>query len=286
MGAAAIDTAVRNAIALGASLDYLAILDNTCWCSSDDPVRLYELKQAIKACYDYALIYGTPYISGKDSMFNDFKGYDEKGSPIKISIPPTLLISSIGVIKDIRKAITLDPKMPGDLVYLLGETHDELGASEYFAFISDMAKKKYVGNNIPEVDGVRNKKLYQSFEKAGASGLIASAISVGRGGLGVVLSKMAIASGLGLEISLKGIPGKVSQNDFALFSESQGRIVVTIDPKNKKKFEAHFKGQAIKLIGKVRADKKVTIAGLSGRNTVDTTVSALDQAYKKTFKNY
>ncbi len=286
MAAAAIDTAVRNAVALGASLDYLAILDNTCWCSSDDPVRLYELKQAIKACYDYALIYDTPYISGKDSMFNDFKGYDEKGMAIKISIPPTLLISSIGVMKDVRKAITLDPKMPGDLVYLLGETHDELGASEYFALISDTNKKKYVGNTVPRVDGKRNKKLYQSFEKAGASGMIASAISIGRGGLGVALSKMAIASGHGVEINLKGLPGKVSQDDFALFSESQGRIVVTIDPKNKKKFEGLFAGEAIKLIGKVRTDKEVNIQGLTSKVIVESDAATLDRAYKKTFKNY
>src|SRR3989338_6165340 len=93
MAACALDTAVRNIVACGGTLSHLAILDNFCWCSSNDPKRLYQLLEAVKACYDCAVGYGTPFISGKDSMFNDFKGYDEKGNPVEISIPPTLLIS-------------------------------------------------------------------------------------------------------------------------------------------------------------------------------------------------
>src|SRR6185369_6733818 len=107
MAAASLDTAVRNAVAAGANPDYLALLDNFCWCSSNEPERLGQLKHAAKACYDYAVIYGTPYISGKDSMFNDFKGFDKDGNEIKISIPPTLLISSFGVIDDITKVVSL-----------------------------------------------------------------------------------------------------------------------------------------------------------------------------------
>ncbi|OGG02364.1 phosphoribosylformylglycinamidine synthase, partial [Candidatus Gottesmanbacteria bacterium RBG_16_37_8] len=92
MAASAIDTAVRSAIVAGADPDHLALLDNFCWCSSYDPKRLGQLKRAVKACYDYAVLYGTPFISGKDSMFNDFDGFDKNGRPVKISIPPTLLI--------------------------------------------------------------------------------------------------------------------------------------------------------------------------------------------------
>jgi len=108
MAACAIDTAVRNAVAVGANLERLALLDNFCWCSSDEPERLGQLKRTAQACYDYAVAYGTPFISGKDSMFNDFEGFDERGEAIKISVPPTLLISSIGVMEDSRKAVSLD----------------------------------------------------------------------------------------------------------------------------------------------------------------------------------
>jgi phosphoribosylformylglycinamidine synthase len=114
MAATAIDTAIRNAIACGGKLDHLGLLDNFCWCSSNDPVRLYELKRAAQACYDYAVAYGTPYISGKDSMFNDFSGYDASGKPVTISAPPTLLVSAIGVMEDVTKAVSLDFKQAGD----------------------------------------------------------------------------------------------------------------------------------------------------------------------------
>ena len=107
MAGASIDTAVRNLIATGIDIDKIFLLDNFCWCSSNDPQRLYQLKKAAEACYDFAKIYETPFISGKDSMFNDFKGFDEKGNPVKISVPPTLLISSIGLIEDVMKTVQL-----------------------------------------------------------------------------------------------------------------------------------------------------------------------------------
>lgn len=109
-----------NAVASGGTLSHLAILDNFCWCSSYDKTRLAELVDAVRACYDYALGYETPFISGKDSMFNDFKGYDEKGNPVAISIPPTLLISAIGVMNDFKKSVSPEFKMAGDVMYVLG----------------------------------------------------------------------------------------------------------------------------------------------------------------------
>src|SRR3989344_6957604 len=124
MAACAIDTAIRNTVAAGGSLKHLALLDNFCWSSSDEPSRLYQLVEALKACYKYAVGYGTPFISGKDIMFNDFKGYDEKGNPVAISIHPTLLISAIGVVSDFYKVVSPEFKNAGDIIYLLGETHD------------------------------------------------------------------------------------------------------------------------------------------------------------------
>jgi phosphoribosylformylglycinamidine synthase len=110
MAASAIDQAIRNTVAIGGNPDYLALLDNFCWCSSFEPQRLYELKKAAQACYDYATQFGTPFISGKDSMFNDFKGFDAKGNPVAISVPPTLLVSSISVVEQVEHAVTLDFK--------------------------------------------------------------------------------------------------------------------------------------------------------------------------------
>src|SRR5512137_383227 len=135
MAAAAIDTAIRGLVAMGVSLEKIALLDNFCWCSSDEPERLWQLKEAARGCYDFATAFGTPFISGKDSMFNDFSGFDSNNTPVRISVPPTLLVSSIGIHDDVAKAMSIDTKFEGDSVYVIGETLSELGGSEYFAFL-------------------------------------------------------------------------------------------------------------------------------------------------------
>lgn len=286
MAAASIDTAIRNAIAAGASLEHLALLDNFCWCSSNESERLGQLKEAAKACYDYAVAYGTPFISGKDSMFNDFKGFDEDSNPLKISIPPTLLISAIGVMKEATKAVSIDAKFEGDLIYVLGETDDELGASEYFAMHGEHEKgEAYIGNSVPKVDAEKNKKLYSSLQKTIEKELVASAISIHRGGLAVALSKMSMAGMLGFSISLEFLQGIVTRDDFALFSESQGRIVTTVSPENQKTFEKEMIGNAFSLLGTVTKDK-VLIKGLNDNVVVKTDVKSLLDSYKSTFKGY
>lgn len=286
MAAASIDTAIRNVIAAGANPDHIALLDNFCWCSSDDEQSLGQLKRAAKACYDYATIYETPFISGKDSMFNDFKGFDKEGRPIEISIPPTLLISSIGVVADVTKVVSLDAKMQGDHVYILGETYDELGASEYFQMYTEKLGPKFTGKNVPRVDATKNKKLYQAFYQCIKKGLISSSISVGRGGLAVTLAKKAMGGMLGLSIQLENLPGKVSQDTFALFSESQGRIIVTIAPKDKKTFETLMKGNVIAQIGTVTDTNIFEVKGINGKRIILTTVDRMIQSYRKTFTGY
>ena len=285
MAAASIDTAVRNLVAMGADPTKIALLDNFCWCSSTEPQRLGQLKRAARACYDLATIYNTPFISGKDSMFNDFKGYDESGNPLKISVPPTLLISAISVVKDISNVVSLDAKFPGDLIYIVGETFDEMGGSEYFNLLSrdDLV---HIGNSVPQVNAHKNKKMYLYIFKAIQSGLIASAQSVGRGGLAVALTKIALGGMLGLEINLKKLPGKTSRDDFALFSESQGRIIVTVAPGNKRKFEKLLKGNAFGLLGTISNKPKIQIRGIKGNKIVDFDLKEAELAYKKTFRDY
>ncbi len=277
MAACAIDTAIRNAISVGASLGNLAILDNTCWCSSYDPIRLGELSDAMRACYDYAVGYGTPYISGKDSMFNDFKGYDEKGNQVAISIPPTLLISTIGVIPDISKSLTPEWKVAGDLVYVLGDTNDELGASEYYKMLAKNDVTK-IGNNVPKVDFKINTKTYQALEKAIGKGVVASSLSITSGGLAIALAKASVGGMLGINADLKNLKGSAKTVDAKLFSESQGRIVVSVVKKNKKVFEAIMKSVSHTYLGTVSDDKKFVVAN-GKTKIVDTAVEKLSIAY-------
>ncbi|MFA6305201.1 MAG: AIR synthase-related protein [Candidatus Gracilibacteria bacterium] len=288
MAACTIDTAIRNAVATGAPISHMALMDNFCWCSSTEEERLGQLKSAVKACYDYSVAFETPFISGKDSMFNDFKGFDREGNSIKISVPPTLLASSISVIDDITKSISLDPKFPGDLIYIIGETSDELGASEYFAHISAKQKEKFIGNKVPKVDAIKAKTLYEKFNKATQDRLISSALSPSIGGLAVTLAKKAIAGQLGMEIDLSKIPREktLDREDFLLFSETQSRFVVTIDPNKREEFEKLFKGEKIAHVGQILDTQEFTIKDLNGETIVDTDVKTLEEAYKSTFKNY
>ncbi|MSU73567.1 phosphoribosylformylglycinamidine synthase [Candidatus Kaiserbacteria bacterium] len=273
MAAAAIDTAIRNAIAAGASRDYLAILDNFCWSSSEKPERLYELKQAAKACYDIATAYGTPFISGKDSMFNDFRGYTSDGKPTHIAALPTLLVSAIGVIPDVTKAMTIDFKRVGDLVYVVGETNDELGASEYGA-----------AGTVPVVDVKKNAKTYDAVSKAIQKGLVASAIGVGRGGLGVALAKSVVAGQLGAQIDSSKILGNAKTPEAILFSESQGRLVLSIARSSQKEFEKLFKGTALTNIGEIVQAASLSIAHSGAK--VELPLPALTESYRSFFKHW
>ncbi|WP_353279341.1 phosphoribosylformylglycinamidine synthase subunit PurL [Wolbachia endosymbiont (group B) of Xanthorhoe designata] len=258
MAACAIDTAIRNYVAAGGNINHLALLDNFCWCDAYNPERLWQLKRAAEACYDFATAFKTPFISGKDSMFNDFKGYDENGKEVTISAPPSLLISAIGVIDNIENAVSLDVKMPGDLIYVLGTTHDELGRSEY---------QLYSGidnNNVPKVDAKSARKLYERYNQAIKDGIIVSAIAPNLGGLIIALAKSLIAGDLGAEIDLSLVPiGKTQNTDIInkiiMFSESQSRILVTIAPQNQRKFEELFKGIVFSCIGKVTEEKALNI---------------------------
>ncbi|MFH0818966.1 MAG: AIR synthase-related protein [Patescibacteria group bacterium] len=281
MSACAIDTAIRNCIAVGGSLKHLALLDNFCWCSSNHPDRLGQLKQAVKGCYDYAVAYGTPFISGKDSMFNDFNGFNADGKAIKISVPPTLLISATGVIEDTDKCITLDAKNCGDLVYIIGETKNELGGSEY------AVSHNLNGGKVPEVNANSAIKIYQAFEKAINNKLIASSFSLGISGLSMALAKTAIAGKLGMKINLAKLnkDENVNRDDIALYSETQSRILVTITPENKNKFEEMFSEIIISQIGEITEDKFI-INGLNDQTIIKTNVNELNKHYRQTFKNF
>ena len=275
MAAAAIDTAIRGLIAIGISLDNIALLDNFCWCSSDDPERLGQLKLAAKGCYDFATAFGTPFISGKDSMFNDFSGFDaDNNTPVRISVPPTLLISSIGIHDNVEKAMSIDAKFEGDFVYVIGETFPELGGSEYFCFPGS------TGNTVPKLDYQKSyKSRYKKLTAAIGKEIVASAYPVNHGGLGIALAKVAIAGQIGMEIT---IPSGI-RPDYFLFSESLGRFVVTVSKDNRKDFE-EIMGDDAMMLGTVSGSDVAD--HWHKKSIVDLPVEELETAYKSPFIGY
>jgi phosphoribosylformylglycinamidine synthase len=283
MAACAIDEAIRNNIVTGGSLDRMAVLDNFCWCdpvaserNPDGEYKLAQLVRANKALHDYTVLFGTPCISGKDSMKNDYSI-----GKTKISVPPTLLYSVIGKIKDVRKAVTMDAKRPQDIVYIIGETFDELGGSEW------LAEHGAIGNKVPQVDVKKAIKKYRALHKAIQTGLVASCHDCSDGGLGVALIETAFAGGLGMNIDLKDIPylGK-KRNDYILFSETASRFVVTIHPQDQSRFEKIMAGNVVREIGFVTNDGLFQITGLNGKLIIKEKISKLKEAWQKPLNFY
>ncbi len=278
MTACAVDEAVRNHICVGGSFDHVAGLDNFCWCdpvksekNPDGEFKLAQLVRANMALYDYTKAYGVPCISGKDSMKNDYIIGRKK-----ISIPPTVLFSTIGKIEDVRKAVTMDFKMPDDRVYVLGMTKDELGASEYFASLG------YIGNDVPKVDAASARRLYLALEKAIREGAVASCHDCSDGGLGVALAESAFSGDLGMTIELTKVPVEnIKRADTILFSESQSRFVVTVAPDKVRRFEEIMRGNVFADVGAVTQQQNFTV--MDGEKVVlSAGIDELKEAWQRT----
>ncbi|MHA1730288.1 MAG: AIR synthase-related protein [Promethearchaeota archaeon] len=275
MTANAIDEAVRNAICSGANPNYMAGLDNFSWAmgfSEEDEIKYTGLLvRANKALYDITIRYSVPCISGKDSMRNDYAIGDTK-----VSVPPTLLFSVFSKLPDVRKAITMDVKNEGDLVYILGISKKELGASEYYDELG------FIGISVPNVEPTNAITRYRLFYEASKEGLIQSAHDCSDGGIGVTLAETAFAGGLGLKIDLKNIPVEnIDRNDFLLFSETPSRLITTIRPTDQERFEKIFEGTVYACIGSVGGNNLI-ITGLSGRTIINCPISDLKEAWQKT----
>ncbi len=279
MAAAAIDEAVRNALCVGADLDHMAGLDNFCWCDSvlsektpDGPYKLAQLVRANEALFHYTRAYGVPCISGKDSMKNDYLV-----GKTKISIPPTLLFSVIAKIKDVRKAVTMDVKRPGDLVYVLGKTYSELGGSEYAAALGA------IGNNVPMVRAEETLPRYRALSQAIRLGLVASCHDCSDGGLGVALAESAFAGGFGMQVNLgKVFRLDIEQEDVLLFSESQGRFVVTVPQDKALDFEITMAYTDYARVGTVVTEPFLTITGFDNRLAMVENIFDLKACWQQT----
>ena len=292
MVASAIDEAVRRVIAVGGKLPDentpFSALDNFCWPdpeqsekTPDGYYKLAQLVRANKALYDYAKAFGLPFISGKDSMKCD-SVIDGK----KVSIPPSLLVTVISKMEDVGKAVTMDVKESGDLVYVVGETFNELGGSEYYRLIGEKLRgKAYIGNNVPRVDAVKAKAIYRSIGEATDKGLVHSIHTPTKGGLAVAIAKSAFAGGYGLDVSLERIPHThPGRNDVILFTESNSRFLVTVPMEKKEEFERVIQGNAYAHIGFVTEERRLKIRGLEGRYVVDADIDSLKEVWKSTLE--
>jgi len=280
MAASCIDEALRQIIAVGGDLNEVALLDNFCWGDTDQPSVLGGLVRAAYGCYDTAKEYGTPFISGKDSLHNEYIVGKKR-----VSIPGTLLISAIGVVDDVTRSITMDFKKAGSLIYVVGETYDELGGSHYYA-LSGMT-----GNSVPTVNMRRARLSMERLSGAIRKGLVGACHDCSEGGIGVAAAEMAFAGGYGAEINLAKVPfvfkynrNQARRDDHILFSESNTRFIVEVSEAGRIKFERAMKGIRIGLIGGVREEKDFTVYGLKGKAVVKATLGELKEAWQRPLK--
>ena len=264
MAAASIDEALRNAVCVGVDLELIAGLDNFCW---PDPVesaktpdgryKLAQLVRANRALDEVCRAYKLPCISGKDSMKNDATLDGEK-----ISVPPTLLFSLIGNHSDVRKAVSSDFKQVGDMIYLVGETHQELGASELAFMLRDESNgESGIGGRVPQIDTSRNLSLYHSLTKAMSNELVSSAHDCSDAGLAAAVAECCFGCDSGVDLDISDIfHADINLNGWgALFGESLGRILVSVKPENSKSFEASMEGHECNYLGEVNSVDKITI---------------------------
>jgi len=280
MASCGADEAVRNAVCVGADPRHMAGLDNFCWCdpiktaeNPDGDFKLGQLVRANQALYDICTAYGVPLISGKDSMKNDYRI-----GKTRISIPPTVLFSVVAKVHDVSKAVTMDFKAAGSLVYLLGRTYRDLGASEY----ADM--KGAVYGSVPRVrDPGQAIESYRRLHDAIAGGLVRASHDLSDGGLAVALAEMCLAGELGVRVELGRVPQVGCDTDAELlFSESPCRILIEVSPENADELERRFTGLPLAGIGVVERGDTIAAAGRRGGAALEVSRIDCKVAWKST----
>lgn len=254
MAASAIDEAVRNAVAVGADPKRIAILDNFCWGNTDRPETLGTLVRAALACHDLALAWQTPFISGKDSLNNEFTWMDAGGVKQSIAIPSSLLISAMGQMADCRKAVTMDLKTPSNDLYLIGTTKLEFGGSHLFQVLG------LSDGQVPQVDAAQARSIFTAVHAAIEQGLIRSCHDLSEGGLAIALAEMSFGGHLGAEVDVSGVSARDGLSATSLlFAESNSRFVIEASPTVASKLESVFAGLPLVKIGRVTESDKLTI---------------------------
>ena len=275
MALAGIDEAIRNLTCVGGRSDRIALLDNFCWGDCTKPETFGPLVRAAQACYDGTTAFEAPFISGKDSLNNEFACEDGT----KISIPSTLLVSAISIVDDINKCVTMDAKRAGNFLFVVGETKNELGGSHYYKINGEL------GANVPKLDLEMAPKIVKKISAAIAQGLAVSCHDCSEGGLAVALAEMAFAGGLGIEADLRGLPKSkdCARVDAQLFSESTSRYIAEVEPDNYDAFAKLMLGLPFGQIGRVTEQKTLVIKAEDGKTVIGADIESLKDAWQKTF---
>ncbi len=286
MMASVVDEAVRRVVSVGGQIGRIAGLDNFCWpdpvVSEKTPDGLYKMAQLVranKALYDVTTAYLVPPISGKDSMKND----SVRGGR-KISIPPTVLFSTIAKMEDVRRAVTMHFKNAGDPIYVAGWTRNELGASEFHRLLAhDQGTPGNFGGEVPKVKLDQALALYRAMGEATGRGLLHSSHTPTLGGLAVAFALPAIGGCLGAEVDIDAVPCEGDLNDDArLFSESNSRFVITCAVENAAALESLFRDLPLTRVGTVTTDRHLRVTGKGARVVIESDIEVLRRAFKET----
>jgi len=268
MAAAVMDEAVRNVVAVGADPKRTAILDNFCWGNVNDPAVLGALVRTAEACRDVAIAFGTPFISGKDSLNNTYASKSGE----RLDIPHTLLVSALGRVPDIRNCVSIDLKEAGNAIYLVGTTEDELGGSHHH-LVAGIS-----GGNVPRVKLELAPRLFAALHEAIAAGLVRSCHDLSEGGLAAALAEMAFSGGIGADVPT--LSGEFS-DEVKLFSETPSRFLVEVPPEKTIAFEAKFQGLPLSMIGVTVVEPRLRIAGAAGEWLIWIKLNELKEAWQK-----
>ena len=257
MAASSIDEAIRNCVAVGADPSRIAILDNFCWGYTDRPETLGALVRAALACRDLATVLQTPFISGKDSLNNEFSFTDSDNTRQTISIPSTLLISAMGQVDDVSQCVTMDLKESGNLLFQIGNTGNHMAGS-HWSLVHNVK-----GGEVPCVKPDIAKETFAKLHHAIKAGVIRSCHDLSEGGLAACIAEMAFAGGLGVELNIAEIQidgvNDALRDVVRLFSESNTRFVVEVAPEKRTEFEEQMKGMSIAFLGTTNQGDHVVI---------------------------
>ncbi|MCK6472459.1 MAG: phosphoribosylformylglycinamidine synthase subunit PurL [Planctomycetes bacterium] len=276
MAKLAVDEALRNAVAVGGDPAQTFILDNFSWGNTSKPEQLGSLTLCCEGATEAAIAFGTPFISGKDSLNNE---YAVEGDTI--AIPGTLLISALSIVPDVRKCVTMDLKKPGNKIFILGETRGALGGSHY----NLVTGRSVLDGEMPRVDLARAKQLYAKLHQCIKDGLVASCHDLSEGGLAVAAAEMAFAGDVGATLDLAKVPvpaGAKPEAAALLFGESPSRFLIEVSPANAERFRATFAGLPCADVGEVTKERVLRLEGPQDAR-VEEPVDALRKAWQQTF---
>src|SRR5579863_1168137 len=275
MAASAIDEAIRNCVAVGADPARIAILDNFCWGNTERPEVLGSLVRAALGCHDVAVAWSTPFISGKDSLNNEFSYVDSAGARQTVAIPPSLLISALGQIDDVSHAVTMDAKEAGNLIYVVGQTRNELGGS-HLALVNGLD-----GGDAPQVNVAMAPRIFRAIHTAIMQGFVRSCHDLSEGGLAVAAAEMAFAGDLGMQLDLGPLRASTGLADAGvlLFSESNTRFLVEVPRSRRERFESLFVDLPVTLLGAVTQTGQLIVSD-GNQRLIDSPVADLKRAWK------